>query len=87
LPWLDGALEPLPAPAVPSLRIIVPAPAPVPVVTVLPEPRVVEELLAGLLSTPGLPWLDWANAAQVDRARTQAEDRTIFFIVISLGLR
>ena len=85
MPWLEGALEPVPAPVVPSLRIIVPPPAPVPCVPALPELLVVEELLVGPLSEPALPWLDWANAAPVDSARTQADVRTIFFIMISFG--
>ena len=76
--------EPVPAPVVPSLRIV-PLPALLPLMPALPELLVVGELLVGPLSEPALPWLDWANAPPADRARMQADVRTIFFIVISLG--
>jgi hypothetical protein len=84
LPELEGALEPVPAPVVPSLRIV-PLPALVPLMPAVPELLVVGELLVGPLSEPALPWLDWANAPPADRAKMQADVRTIFFIVISLG--
>jgi hypothetical protein len=67
------------------LRIIVPPL--VPWVPALPELLVVGELLVGPLSEPALPWLDWANAPPVDSATMQADIKTIFFIVISLGLQ
>jgi hypothetical protein len=86
LPWLEGALEPVPAPVVLSFRIIVPPPTLVPCVAALPELLVVGELLVGPLSEPALPWLDWANAPPVESARMQADIRTIFFMVISLGV-
>jgi hypothetical protein len=85
LPWPEGALEPVPAPVVRSLRIA-PPPALVPVMPALPELLVVGELLVGPLSEPALPWLDWANAPPADRARMQADVITIFFIVILLGV-
>src|SRR3954447_6351272 len=85
LPELEGALEPVPAPVVPSLRIV-PLPALLPLMLALPELLVVGELLVGPLSEPALPWLDWANAPPADRARMQADVRTIFFIVISVGV-
>jgi hypothetical protein len=57
LPELEGALEPVPAPVVPSLRIV-PLLAPVLLIPALPELLVVGELLVGPLSDPALPWLD-----------------------------